>query len=70
MLALNINVSSRFNSKGVPIPGPLLPLKEWFNIHYLDEGSPENLPILFAWEPSLVIFYRNLVSSLKDQFGA
>jgi len=52
-----------------PFQGHHYLLKNGFKIHYLDEGSPENLPILFLHgNPTWSFFYRNLVSSLKDQF--
>jgi haloalkane dehalogenase len=38
-------------------------------MHYLDEGSPEKLPILFLHgNPTWSFFYRNLLSSFKNQF--
>ena len=52
-----------------PFQGHHYLLKNGFNIHYLDEGSSENLPILFLHgNPTWSFFYRKLVSSLKDQF--
>jgi haloalkane dehalogenase len=55
--------------KEYPFRGHHFTLKNGFKIHYLDEGSPENLPIIFLHgNPTWSFFYRNLVSSLKDQY--